>query len=199
MKVALRGQFYTRRAIYFRTLYESTSVLPEVHVRVQYDVVLSRKYFRTKVTTYCTCTRTRTVRVQYNVFHKVHIYRDKILSYESTLSTSVQYNVVHVHARESHVYNVVVYCTCTSEVRKYFRTFVLSYFRTKVLSKVLSYEGTFVLPYCTSVLVLPYFRTSVLPYFRTRTDGSNARVCTSVFYDRQSRPNKVHVHVVNKL
>ena len=40
MKVglALRGQFYTRRAIYFRTLYESTSVLPEVHV-----------YFRTKV------------------------------------------------------------------------------------------------------------------------------------------------------
>jgi hypothetical protein len=147
MKVALRGQFYTRRAIYFRTLYESTSVLPEVHVRVQYDVVLSRKYFRTKVTTYCTCTRTRTVRVQYNVFHKVHIYRDKILSYESTLSTSVQYNVVHVHARESHVYNVVVYCTCTSEVRKYFRTFVLSYFRT-------------VLPYL-------YFRTSVLPYFRT--------------------------------
>ena len=56
MKVglALRGQFYTRRAIYFRTLYESTSVLPEVHV--QYNVVLSRKYFRTKVTTYCTTT-----------------------------------------------------------------------------------------------------------------------------------------------
>jgi len=144
---------------YFRTFvrkYESTFVL---RTEVWYESTFESTYFRKYESTFV---------LSYKIYQKIDMI---------PLCTCTLYESRTFESTRSPTTSVLSKVSFTFVLSKYFRTKILSYFRTEIDTKVLSYESTKVLP-CVALQRCTFEGSSTRTSFRRCTRTAVHVYCT---------------------